>query len=74
MTVLLAYLHTFVTSNVGHGIISGFVAGAVVDLHAVTQFKNWSQLAAYDWNTASMRWFTGALSGGLAALGLGVIS
>ena len=71
---MLVQLQALLHNNVVRGVIAGATSAAVVDLHAVTQFKNWNQLVTYDWGTASFRWFSGALTGGLTAAGLGVIS
>jgi predicted lysophospholipase L1 biosynthesis ABC-type transport system permease subunit len=49
------------------GAVSGFVAAAVVDVHA------WSKSAEpFNWTLAIKRWVAGAISGATAALGIGV--
>lgn len=49
------------------GVASGFVAAFIVDLQAWAKFPG----KPYAWSTAIPRWFSGAVSGGLAALGMG---
>ena len=48
------------------GALSGFVAAAVVDIHA------WSKTSErFDWALAVKRWVAGAVSGASAAIGIG---
>lgn len=53
------------------GAISGLMAAAVVDLHAFRSWHSFQDARAYDWGVASWRWFQGAITGALAALGMG---
>lgn len=53
------------TRSILVGAVSGFVAAALVDLHA------WSDGAgAFEWGLALKRWITGAISGAVTAAGL----
>lgn len=52
--------------RVAVGALGGFVAAALVDVHA------WSRSplgSAFSWNLAIRRWIAGAVSGALAGMG-----
>lgn len=59
------------TNGIVKGAVSGVLAAAVVDVHAFQRFKNKQEFASYDWGTAGLRWFQGAITGALTAAGLG---
>jgi len=51
------------------GAVSGFLGAFVVDLNA------WKKATgSFDWGLAAKRWVSGAVSGAMAALGMGQIS
>ncbi len=55
------------------GAASGALAAAVVDVHAFLTWKRVQDVVAYDWRTAAFRWAQGAVTGALAAAGLGAL-
>lgn len=55
------------------GAVAGFVAAAIVDVHAFLRWRSLVDAAAWDWKTALLRWAQGAVSGFLTALGLGAL-
>ena len=64
---------TWLQNPIVKGAITGVLSAAAVDLHALTKFTDWSQLRKYQWSTASFRWFTGAVTGAIAAAGYGAL-
>jgi hypothetical protein len=55
------------------GAITGALAAAVVDFRAFQQWKNFHEAFEYQWSTALLRWLQGALTGAVAAAGLGLV-
>ena len=62
-------LVTILHSPILHGIVTGALSAAVVDLHAVVGMTNWTELKNYKWSVASFRWFIGAVVGAAAGGG-----
>jgi hypothetical protein len=62
-------------STRGHQAIAGALAGLVTaveqDIDHFRAWKTWSDVAVYDWRTASFRWCKGLVIGALSGLGLG---
>lgn len=56
------------------GALTGLLAAAVVDFAAFRSWKSVNDALAYDWKVAAWRWFQGAVSGLLAALGFGAVA
>lgn len=67
-------LHTFLLNPIVKGAISGVLAAAVVDIHAFLSWHSFGEVKTYNWGTASFRWIQGAITGALAATGLGLVS
>ena len=65
---------TFLHSEIVRGALSGLVAAATVDLHAFLGWKSVQEAATYNWSTAIFRWAQGAVTGALAAAGVGLIA
>lgn len=65
VTVHQAVLH----SPVGLSALGGLLAAAKTDYAAFAQWKDWTDVATYNWRTATWRWFQGLGIG--AAVGLG---
>lgn len=51
----------------------GIVTAAVVDYRNFKGWKSVSEALAYNWGTALWRWFQGAVTGVMGALGLDAI-
>jgi heme A synthase len=64
----------FLQNGIVRGAISGFVAAAIVDLHAFMTFKSPNDVKQYAWGTAVLRWTQGLIGGAVSAWGLGAIS
>jgi hypothetical protein len=59
----------FLSNPFVKGAVTGFAAAAVVDIAAFRSWKSFHDAASYQWGTAAWRWFQGAVSGALVALG-----
>lgn len=57
--------------NVVRGALAGAASAALVDYGAFRTWKNWHEVATYDWPTAWWRWIQGAVTGAVAAFGAG---
>ena len=55
------------------GAASGLGAAALVDFAAFRSWKSFNDVAAYNWQIAAFRWFQGAVTGVVAALGVGMV-
>lgn len=66
-SILVWSLH----SPIVHGAVIGWATAAQTDYHAFVQFKKWGDLRAYDWSTATFRWFGGMLTGAVMGAGFG---
>ncbi len=53
--------------------VAGLMSAALVDFAAFRNFKDWHDLAVYNWSTASFRWVAGFATGALTSLGLGAL-
>lgn len=71
---MMAWGQAWLQLPIVRGAIAGILSAAVVDLHAFRSFKQWGDFTTYDWSVASFRWFSGAVTGAIAGLGLGAIS
>lgn len=56
------------------GAITGTVSAALVDFAAFRSWKSAQDALGYQWKLAAWRWFQGAVSGAVAALGLGTVT
>lgn len=70
----LAFIHTVLAQKLLAGALSGWLAAAVVDVHAFQQWKSFHDAAVYDWGTATFRWVQGAVAGAIMAGGLFQVS
>ena len=52
------------TKKIIAGAISGFMAAFIVDIHA------WEKSDKFAWGLAAKRWFAGAVTGAMGALGV----
>lgn len=56
------------------GALTGLLAAAVVDVAAFRSWKSVNEALAYEWPIAFWRWGQGAVSGLIAAAGIGAVS
>lgn len=66
-------MQNFLKHPVVAGAVSGLVGAMLVDYSEFRKWKNLDDAVAYDWATASWRWFQGLVGGALAALGYGAV-
>lgn len=63
-------MHEILSNSIVAGALTGIAAAAVVDVAAFRSWKNADEALRYDWKTAAWRWFQGAVSGAMVALGI----
>lgn len=56
-------------SRILHGAITGMLAAAMTDLMAFRRWQFWHDAVTYNWQTATWRWFNGAVIGAASAMG-----
>jgi len=60
-------------SSAVRGALSGWLAAALIDYRAFRRWRTFAEARAYDWQIAAWRWTQGAVTGALAALGMGAL-
>lgn len=64
----------FLQNRIVAGAIAGALSAALVDFNAFRAWKQWSDVATYQWSTAAFRWMQGAITGAVAAAGIGWVA
>lgn len=52
---------------------AGAMSAALIDFAAFRSFKNWHDVATYNWSVASFRWVAGFATAAVTSLGLGAL-
>lgn len=69
MSALVGFFHTPFGHTLLGDVLAGFITAAGVDYHAFLQSRDWTDLRAYAWGTASFRWCQGICGGVITAVG-----